>query len=357
MKRWLPYFLLTVLLLIAAGLGVYWWQVGRYIETTDNAYIRGEITPISAKVSGYVETVQVADNQVVSGGDSLLRIEDLEYRVRLERGKNSLEERQAALSVATGKREQQSSKIDLAQAQLMVAEVELERETEEFNRFEKLHKEGIISPLEYGKVLARKKRCQAEKAAAEASLRVAKQELNVLSAEEKQLSAEIDQHRATLQLLQQEVADTEILAPIAGTIGNRRVRAGQYVRPGAILMVLIPLHEVWIEANFKEVQLARMRVGQPVEIEVDAFPGRKYTGRIESLSPASGAEFSVLPPENATGNFTKIVQRIPVKISIESNLQQQKKLLPGMSVEVRLDTRRSPKQQDKGKQFAAGAGK
>ena len=313
MKRLLPHIILTIFLIGVCGVGFYWWQVGRYIETTDNAYIRGDITPISAKISGYVDKILVADNQIVSAGEPLVQIEALEYRVRLERGKDSLAEREAALQVAAAKTKQHRSRIDIAKAELTIAEVELEREAQELKRNKKLYAAGYISPLEYGQVVTRKKRYRAEKKAAEASLRMVQQELMVLSAEETQLTAEINQHR--------------------------RVRSGQYVRPGSILMALIPLHQVWVVANFKEVQLARMQIGHSVEITVDAFPGQKFTGQIQSFSPASGAEFSLLPPENASGNFTKIVQRIPVRIILDATRNQNQRLLPGMSVEVSVDIR------------------
>lgn len=352
MKRLLPYILLIIFLTLCCGFGGYWWQVGRYIETTDNAYVRSDIIPISARVSGYVEAVLVADNQIVAAGESLVRVQDLEYRVRLERGRSGLAERKAALLVASGKRNQQSSKIDLAKAQLLVTEVELQRLTDEFKRFESLYAEKIISPLKFGEIQSERNKCQAEVAGAEANLKIVEQELAVQLAEEQRIEAEIAQHREELKLLQQDVDDTGISAPVAGTVGNRRVKVGQYVRPGSILLALIPLHRVWVEANFKEMQLARMQQGQMVEIKVDAFPGQSFTGRIQSFSPASGAEFSILPPENATGNFTKIVQRISVKISFDLDQLQNNKLLPGMSVEVRLDTRRSPESAERTAQLA-----
>ena len=339
MKRLLPYTHLTIFLITSSGVGMYWWKVGRYIESTDNAYIRGDITPISAKISGYVEKIQVSDNQVVSAGEPLLHIESLEYRVRLERGRSILAERQAALQVAKAKTKQHHSHIDIAKAELSTAKIESKRFSEELDRYQQLYAVGYTSPLEYGKVVAMMKRSQSEKKASEAKLSMVQQELYVLSAEEKQLEAEINQHRETLKLLQQEVADTEICAPISGTIGNRRVRSGQYVRPGSILMAIIPLHEVWVEANFKEVQLARIQIGHSVEIKVDAFPGQKFAGQIQSFSPASGAEFSLLPPENASGNFTKIVQRIPVRILLDATRNLSQRFLPGMSVEVSVDTR------------------
>jgi membrane fusion protein (multidrug efflux system) len=339
MKRLFPYLILLLLLAATSGFGWYWWHTGRYIETTDNAYIRGEITPISTKVAGYVEKILVSDNQVVAADEVLVRIQDMEFKVRMERGRNSLMERQAALLVVQEKRKQQLSKIALAKAQLDAAEVDLQRETEVHNRFDPLYAEKVISWYDFSEAIANKEKAQAQRAGAQATLEMVKQELAVLFAEEQQLSAEIGQQKEELKLLQQEVADTIICAPISGTVGNRRVRTGQYVRQGSILMALIPLNEVWIEANFKEGQLARMQEGQLVEIEVDAFPGLDFTGRIQSLAPASGAEFSLLPPENATGNFTKIVQRIPVKITIDRDSYQGKRLRPGMSVEVRIDTK------------------
>ncbi len=342
MKRLLPYVFLFVLLLAATSFGWYWWQTGRYVETTDNAYIRADITPISTKVAGYVESVLVADNQVVRAGEPLVRIQDMEFKVRMERGRNNLLERQAALLVVEGKRKQQSSKIALAKAQLVVAEVNLQRNAEVYRKFDKLFAEEVLSWFEYNEALANNNKALAEKSGAEASLEMAKQELNVLLAEKQRITAEIGQHQEDLKLLQQEVADTSICAPISGTVGNRRVQTGQYVRPGSVLMALIPLNDVWVEANFKEVQLARMQEGQQVEIGVDAFPDHHFTGRVQSLSPASGAEFSLLPPENASGNFTKIVQRIPVKITVDKNSHQDQRLLPGMSVEVSINTKAAP---------------
>jgi membrane fusion protein (multidrug efflux system) len=347
MKRLFPYLILFLFIAASCGFGWYWWHTGRYIETTDNAYIRSNITPISSKISGYVEKVLVSDNQIVDAGETLVRVQDMEFKARMERGKNSLRERQAALLVVKEIRKQQLSEIALAKAQLNAAEVDFQRETEVYNRFAPLYVEKVISWYDFSEAMANKEKAQAQRAGAKATLDIVKQELAVLLAEEQQITAEIGQHNEELKLLQQEVTDTIICAPISGTVGNRRVRTGQYVCPGSILMALIPLNEVWIEANFKEIQLARMQEGQAVEIEIDAFPEDRFTGRIQSFSPASGAEFSLLPPENATGNFTKIVQRIQVKINIDKDSYQGKRLLPGMSVEVRIDTNAAPQTEQK----------
>ena len=342
MKRFVPYLILMIFLAAAAGGACYWWQTGRHIESTDNAYIRGDITPIGCKISGYVEALLVADNQVVEAGQLLVRIEDREYQLRMQRGRELLLERQAALLVVKEERAQQLSGIDLNRALLEVAEIDLKRETDVCERYLPLYQEEVLSWFDYNEAKARKEMARAQQVGAQARLQMAQQQLTILLAREQQILAEIGQHRQELKLLEQEVADTCIRAPISGTVGNRRVRSGQYVRPGSTLMALIPLNEVWVEANFKEIQLARMQEGQPVDIEIDAFPDLHLTGRIQSLSPASGAEFSLLPPENASGNFTKIVQRIPVKISFDKDASHHKRLLPGMSVEVSIDTRSKP---------------
>jgi membrane fusion protein (multidrug efflux system) len=356
MKQFRLPLILMLALLVLGSIGGYWHYRWRYLETTDNAYVRGDITPISSRVTGMVGSVMVADNQVVAAGEPLIQIEAEEFEVLLEQGRSGLVEREAALLAAIGKRKQQASKIVLARSQRQISEIELKNETVRFARLEQLYLDKMISPLDYDTALAKTKRCRAELAGAEASLQMVEHELTALIAEEKRIAAEINQHRQELQLLQQDLVNTCIRAPISGTVGNRRVRPGQYVREGSVLLALIPLEDVWVEANFKEVQLSRMRQGQPVAIEVDAFPQRRFAGRIESLSPASGAEFSILPPENASGNFTKIVQRVPVKISLDKSQLANIKLLPGMSVEVEVDTRFDDERWDNDKSLTSHSG-
>lgn len=342
MKRIIPPLIFILFMAFVCGLGWHWWRNGRFMETTDNAYVKSDITPISTKVSGYVAQVLVSDNQIVSKGDPLVRVEDHEFKLRLERGKNRLVEIDAALLVAEGKRQRQAAVIEVAKSRLLVTEIESQKANDEFERFERLYTKKVISELQYSAALTEKKKCLAMLSGARASLQAAEEEVGVLAAEEKRIKAEIAHQLEQLKLLERQVADTYVYAPTSGRVGNRLVRQGQFVRPGLALMALIPLNDVWVEANFKEVQLEHMKVGQPVEITVDAFPGQKFRGRIQSLAPASGAEFSILPPENASGNFTKIVQRIPVKIDFEGDNTLGANLLPGMSVEVALDTRSQP---------------
>lgn len=339
MKRFLPHFLVSALLLGGCVFGWYWYTVARYIEKTDNAYIRSEITPISAKIAGYVRDVTVEDNALVAAGDVLVRIEALEFGVRLENGRKKLAERQAALEVARNRSRLQQSRIVACAAQLAAAEAEQAKRGSEQRRYNALYPAGIVSELDYETVVTAGKKSGAEEALARANLDSARRELEVFLAEERRMEAELRQQGEELKLPAQELADTIIRAPIAGTVGNRRVRAGQYIKPGTLLLSVIPRNDLWVDANFKEVQLARMHEGQTVDIEVDTFPGQKLTGRVESLAPASGAEFSLLPPENATGNFTKIVQRVPVKIRFEAGQPLLRSLRSGMSVTVRADTR------------------
>ncbi len=339
MKRFLPHLLVITLFALCCGFGCYWFFTGRYIEKTDNAYIRSEITQISSKVAGYVRTVPAEDNMPVQQGDVLVRIEDHEFMVRLENGRKKLAERRAALLVAQNRSRLQQSRIAACKAQLASVEAEQARKSSELRRYAYLLPGGIISELDYESILTNEKKSRAEVATGSANLDSAEREREVLLAEENRLEAELRQQAEELKLPAQELGDTVIRSPLAGVVGNRRVRPGQYVKPGMLLLAVIPRQALWVEANFKEVQLGRMHEGQTVAIEVDAFPGQPLTGRVESLSPASGAEFSLIPPENAAGNFTKIVQRVPVKIRFDTGQPLLAELRPGMSVVVRLDTR------------------
>ncbi len=331
---------LSVVGALGAAGGWYWWTVGRYHETTDDAYVQGEITPISPKVAGYVRALAVEDNQPVQAGDVLLRIDDREFRLAVDEAEARVAETKAALANVEARMTLQSAMIEQAEAGVAAAEAEAERAAKELARAKNLLKNNVGTRRRYDDAVAARRKAEAGLKRARAQLREARQEVRVLESERKRLKAVLARSEAALALAKTRLADTVITAPVSGVIGNRAVRLGQYVRPGALLMAVVPLGKVWIEANYKETQLAQMRVGQPAEIAVDAFPGVRLRGRIESFSPASGAEFSLLPPENATGNFTKIVQRIPVKIALDADNPLAGRLRPGMSVEVTVNTRR-----------------
>lgn len=265
------------------------WQHYRYLESTDNAYVRADISPIGPNIAGYVTEVLIADNQWVEPGQVLVRLRAEEFAAQV---------RQAEATVAALAAELRYSEQELGRASALTAK-------------------GTGTQQRVEGQTAANRRAAAEYARAKASL---------------------DQMRIAL-------ADTEIRSPIRGVVGNRGVQIGQYVRPGLVLMEIVPLETVWIVANFKETQLANMAPGQKAEIEIDSFPDAKLEGVVDSLSPASGAEFSLLPPQNATGNFNKIVQRIPVKITLPREHPLQGKLLPGMSVVVSVQTGKTPEQE------------
>ena len=320
--------------------GWYWWTVGRYHETTDNAYARGEITPISPKVAGYVRALRVADNQRVTAGEVLLRIEDQEFRLAVAEAKARVSAAKAAVANAAARIVLQGSVIEQAAADITVAEAELVRADQELARARELARKKFGTRQKYDLVEADRRKANAKLRRSRAKLGEARLEIGVLKSARDRLSAALAQSEASFGLAKTRLADTVVTAPISGIVGNRSVRLGQYVRPGNLLMAIVPLENVWVVGNFKETQLTRMRVGQSAEITVDSFPGVVLRGRVDSVSPASGSRFSLLPPENATGNFTKIVQRIPVKIVLDAGNALAGKLRPGMSVEVTVDTRR-----------------
>ncbi len=329
----------SILSAALAAAGWYWWTVWRYLEGTDDAYLQGEVTPIRAKVAGYVRELLVTDNRPVKAGDVLLRIDDREFRLAVAEAEARIAETRAALANVDARITLQGATIAAAAADLTAAQAELERATKELERARNLLRSNAGTRRRYDQALADQRKAEAVVERSRARLRQARQEIHVLESERARLQAVLAENRAALDLARTHLADTVIVAPLAGVVGNRAVRVGQYVQPGSLLMAIVPLDRVWVEANFKETQLTRMRVGQPAEVTIDAYPQVVLTGCVDSFSPASGAVFSLLPPENATGNFTKIVQRIPVKILVDAGGPLAGRLRPGMSVEVTVDTR------------------
>ncbi len=323
-----------------AAAGWYWWTVGRYLEATDDAYVQGEVTPIRPKVAGYVRELLVEDNRLVKAGEVLLRIDDREFRLAVAEAEARLDETRAGLANVEARLDLQDAVIAEAAADVAAAEAERERANKELERARDLLRSKVGTRRRYDEALAGQRKAEAAVRRSRARLEQARQRIRVLESERARLRGILAENRAALDIARTRLADTTIVAPLTGVVGNRAVHPGQYVQPGALLLAIVPLERVWIEANFKETQLARMQAGQPVEITVDAYPDMVLSGCVDSFSPASGAVFSLLPPENATGNFTKIVQRIPVKILVDTGDLPGGRLRPGMSVEVTVDTRR-----------------
>lgn len=331
--------LVTATLALGLRFGWQWWLVERRLETTDDAYVRGDITPISTKVAGYVGTLLIDDNQVVRRGQILLRIEDHEFRLAVAESEAGVASARAALANSAARLARQGSVIAAASAAVVATEAELVRADKDLARARALAKTGSGTRQKLDLAEAQKRQAKARLDQARAQLETARRDVAVLETEKARLGAALSEARARLELARTRLADTVITSPVDGVVGNRNVRLGQYVRPGSLLTAVVPLKTVWIEANYKETQLTHMRAGQPVRIKVDMFRGHRLTGRVASFSPASGAEFSLLPPENATGNFTKLVQRIPVKIVLTGGDDLPGPLRPGMSVVVTVDTR------------------
>jgi membrane fusion protein (multidrug efflux system) len=331
----------VIVAIIAAGAlggGAYWWNTARFLESTDNAYVEGDISVVSPLIEGRVAQVLVGDNQAVRTGDVLVAIEDSDYRARVAEAEAALAAAAASISTIDSQIAWQQTKIDQVQAQQRSAAAELSRAKTVYDRYKKMIVDKVIGTQELDEATAAYLKAQAAVSETSSELAAEQTQLGVYQASRKEAEAKQAQAQASRQLAAIDLDRTVIRAPIDGVVGNRAVRVGQYVKPGSQLLSLVPT-AVHVVANFKETQLDRMRPGQQVEVAVDAFPEAKLTGTIESFAPASGAEFSLLPEENATGNFTKIVRRVPVRIALPADNPLQGLLRPGLSVVVDVDTR------------------
>lgn len=302
---------------------------------TDNAYVRGDVTQISPKVSGYVTHVAVSDNQAVRAGDVLFRIDDRDYQARLAQANAALAARQAAVGNLDAQIALQRAAIRQAEASLRQASTEAEHAGRDASRARELVQDQLIARSSLDQSVSAEQVGLARVGEMEANLAAAHQRSAVLESQRPQLQADIDAARAVVALAALDVESTVVRAPADGRVSERIARVGQYVRAGTQLIALVPF-DPWVVANFKETQLEGMQPGAPVEVVIDAVPGTTFKGRIDSLAPASGAQFAVLPPDNATGNFTRIVQRIPVRISLLDGQSRLDDLRPGMSATVRV---------------------
>jgi membrane fusion protein, multidrug efflux system len=316
----------------------YWESTGRFIESTDDAYVGGDVTTLSTKVAGFIGIVAVTDNQLVRAGDLLLKLDDRDYRAQLARAEASVAVQQAALANIEATRRMQQAMIEQASADVAAAAAELTRAKYDIERYRILSNDRFASRQRFEQADADHEKARAAERRTRAALAAAERQLEVIDAQQKQAEAALDQARADRDLAQLNLGYSEIHAPIDGVVGNRSARAGAYAAVGTQLLAIVPAQGLWVDANFKEGQLARMRDGQAAEIIADVTPGARFRGRVASLAPATGAQFSIIPPENATGNFTKIVQRVPVKITIDPNDPLIGQLRPGMSVEPTIDT-------------------
>jgi membrane fusion protein, multidrug efflux system len=314
------------------------WVGERSRQTTDNAYVRGDITPLSAQVEGYVSRVGVIDFQLVKAGDLLVEIDDADYQARVAQAQADVLGAEAAIQNLKARKALQHAEIDQAESVIAATEADLGRTKLELERQRKLLSSTYGTSQKVEQAEAEEKRFEANLTRDQAELQGQRRQMAVLDTQESQLRAEAKAKKAALNLANIALGHTRIVAPVDGMVGERGVRPGQYVRNGTQIISVVPLNNVWVIANYKETQLTHVAIGQKVAIEIDTFPGIVVTGRVESISPTSGSQFSLLPPDNATGNFTKVVQRIPVKIALDPTNPLAGQLRPGMSVVATIDT-------------------
>jgi membrane fusion protein (multidrug efflux system) len=323
----------------AAWYGHEWWTVGRYIESTDDAYIGGDITVIAPKVAGFIAEIAVTDNQSVHQGDLLVKLDDRDYRAALAKAEGAVAAARASLANLAATRRLQEATIAQVGAEVAAADAEVARTRFDVVRYRQLAVDQFASTQRFQQADADHKKGIASAARTRAALDAAQRQLDVIDTQRQQAEAALAQTIAERDLAQLNLGYTELRAPIDGTIGNRGGRAGAFAAVGVQLMSLVPASGLWVDANFKESQLARMQPGLPATIVADVQPGQVFQGHVASLAPATGAQFSVLPPENATGNFTKIVQRVPVRILLDGDASLLGHLRPGLSVVADVDER------------------
>lgn len=318
------------------------WPFNSSWVSTDNAYVRGQITVLAPQVSGYVTDVLVKDFQHVRQGEPLLRIDDRIYREKVAQAQANLDSAVAALANSDQAQAQNRAQIGAAKAALSAGQSELARSRNELKRYEELADQQLVALNDRDKFRTSAQAAQSSVQQSQAQIRIAEETLTSTQVARKGLEAGVETAKAQLELARIDLANTVIHAPRDGQVSEASVRLGQYVTAGSQLMFLVP-DTLWVVANFKEGQTWRMRIGQPATFSVDAFDGERLNGHIEQIAPATGSEFSVLRPDNASGNFTKVVQRLPVRIAIDPDQQLAPRLRPGMSVVVRVDTAAEPR--------------
>lgn len=323
---------------VAGDFGYDYLTTGRYLESTDDAYVKADSTIIAPKVSGYIAQVRVGDNEKVKAGQILAKIDDRDFKAALGQARADVAAAEASVRNLDAQLELQQPIIEQSTADVTEADANLKFAQEERARYDNLMKSGSGTIQRAQQTDAALRASNAQLQHARSGLVAAQRKVDVLTTQRAQATAQLDRARAVADQAELNLSYTEITAPVDGTIGARSLRVGQYVQAGTQLMAVVPLDAVYVVANFKETQLTHVRAGQPVELRVDSFRNRTLHGHVDSLSPASGLEFALLPPDNATGNFTKIVQRVPVKIVLDDH-SLAGMLRPGMSAVPTVDTK------------------
>jgi membrane fusion protein, multidrug efflux system len=328
----------ALLALAAASYGVYYALVGRFYVSTDDAYVRANNTILGARVAGHITQIAPGDNTVVRKAEVIFRIDDGDYKIAVEAARTRIATQEATIARIGRQVTAQMSAVEQAQANLASAEAGLKRAGLDYDRQQTLNTKGFASHATFEQSEAARDQGVAGVKAAQAAYDNARDMVDVSKAQQAEAQAQLAELKTQLAKAERDLEFTYVRAPVDGTFSNRMVNVGDYINVGQRLANLVPLDDVFIDANFKETQLNRIRPGQPVTISVDAYGHRKFAGVVDSISPAAGSVFTLLPPDNATGNFTKIVQRLPVRIKVPRDVARQNLLRAGMSVYATVDT-------------------
>jgi membrane fusion protein (multidrug efflux system) len=320
--------------------------VGRFYVSTDDAYVRANNTMLGARVAGHITAIRPGDNALVKKGDVIFRIDDGDYRIAVDAAKTRIGTQEATIARIGRQVNAQASAVEQAEANLASAEAGLKRAGLDYDRQQSLSTKGFASHATFEQSEAARDQGLAGVKAAKAAYDNARDNVEVTRAQQVEAQAQLAELKTQLAKAERDLEFTYVRAPVDGTFGNRLVNTGDFVAVGQRLGNVVPLDEVFIDANFKETQLKRIRPGQPVTIKVDAYGFRKFAGTVESISPAAGSVFTLLPPDNATGNFTKIVQRLPVRIRVPAEVARQNLLRAGMSVYATVDTNKGAEDAD-----------
>lgn len=331
--------IVVLLALAAAAYGINYVLVGRFYVSTDDAYVRANNTTLGARVSGHIAAILPGDNAVVHTGDVIFRIDDGDYRIAADAARTKIATQEATIERIGRQVTALQSAVEQAQAQFVSAQAGLKRADLDFDRQQALSAKGFASHATYEVSEAGRDQGLAAVRAAQAAYDAARDNVEVTKAQQAEARAQLAELQTSLAKAQRDLDFTSVRAPVDGTFSNRLVNTGDFVVVGQRLGNVVPLNDVFIDANFKETQLKRIRPGQPVTISVDAYGHRKFAGFVDSISPAAGSVFTLLPPDNATGNFTKIVQRLPVRVRVPKDVAKQNLLRAGMSVYATVDTR------------------
>jgi membrane fusion protein (multidrug efflux system) len=331
-------------LVLACG-GVYarqWYLVGRYIESTNNAYLRADQVAMAPRVSGQVSEIYVKDNEEVAVGQPLLKIDPRRYEMIVGQARATVQAREADVAKSKADLRQQDAIIAEAQADVETAKVNSSLAEKEFERSSALVVRGFATQQKNEQTESALAQARSTVALKQAVLDAARQQVATLKAQSAQAEAQLAAAKESLAQAQIDLSDTVVRSPIAGRVGDRTVQLGQFAQPGTRLLTIVPTGQIYLVANFKETQVQNMRPGQAADISVDAYPDLALTGTVDSFAPGTGAQFALLPPENATGNFTKIVQRVPVRIRVNVPRDAAPAFVPGLSVEVSVNTKSGP---------------